>query len=44
MAITMKQMSLIVGALGTLSFICGVIAENKKVLAIFFFFSSLVKY
>lgn len=30
MAITMKQMSLIVGTLGTLSFICGVIAENKK--------------
>lgn len=30
MAITIKQMSLIVGTLGTLSFICGVIAENKK--------------
>lgn len=38
MAITMKQMSLIVGTLGTLSFIFGVIAENKKVLAIFFSF------
>ena len=32
MAFTMKQMSIIVATLGTLSFMFGVIAENKKVL------------
>lgn len=31
MAVTMKQMSLIVSLFGFLSFILGVIAENKKV-------------
>lgn len=32
MAATIKQMSIIVATLGTLSFMFGVIAENKKVL------------
>lgn len=32
MAATIKQMSIIVATLGALSFIFGVIAENKKVL------------
>jgi len=31
MAVSMKQMSLVVSALGVLSFVLGVIAENKKV-------------
>lgn len=31
MAVTMKHMSLIVSAFGVLSFLFGVIAENKKV-------------
>lgn len=31
MAIGMKQMSMIIATLGVLSFIFGVIAENKKV-------------
>ncbi|KAG8645553.1 uncharacterized protein LOC110624001 [Manihot esculenta] len=33
MAVTVRQMSLIVGTLGVLSFIFGVIAENKKPIA-----------
>lgn len=38
MAVTMKQMALAVTALGLISFVFGIVAENKKVLYFLFIY------